>query len=145
MSLKIDRLLHAARQQPSIPLIILGGKWMLNWRWWRWWWFFKINWRQVYFLAKVRNNTENCCRTPSWIVCTLHQLQKMASKQSFRTLNVRYAPNFKFEIYSFWEWIKQLFKMAAGRHLEYFGPCITGKSWQINTQTDELIMVFECI
>ena len=46
-------------------------------------------------------------------------------------------------MYSFFEWIKQFFKMAAGRHLEYFGP------WQLDldnfTQTDELVMVFECI
>ena len=56
---------------------------------------------------------------------------------------VRQISNFYYKMYSFCEWIKQLFKMAAGRHLEYSGP------WQLDldkfTQTDELIRVFECI
>ena len=47
---------------------------------------------------------------------------------------MRQISNFYYEIYSFCEWIKQLFKMAAGRHLEYFEPCIIGsRSGQIHT------------
>ena len=34
MLLKVDRLPNAVGKQPSIPLIYLGRKWMLNWWWW---------------------------------------------------------------------------------------------------------------
>ena len=34
MSLKAGCLPYAVGKQPPIPLINLGRKWMLNWRWW---------------------------------------------------------------------------------------------------------------
>ena len=49
---------------------------------------------------------------------------------------MRQIANFYYEIYRLSEWIEQLFKMAAGRHFEYFRlkvDRITGRSGQIHT------------
>ena len=65
MSLKVYRLLYAVRKQPSIPSEYSWKKMDVKLTMMTMMMIVQDKLTTSLFLAKVRNNRENCCRAPS--------------------------------------------------------------------------------